>query len=163
MDPTKVVAHDVLPQRVEVVALLAEHVRVGHRAVGIAVAATARRGDAVDAGIDGQVQDGRGFRLLAGQTERVADLETERADGDDAPAGGGQPVGGAGRLARSQRGEVEEGAAGAADGISQSQHRRAPAAEVGGAQLDTGGVAGVHPGGRQAAGDPQPRPGAART
>ena len=76
MHPSQVVTDDVFAQRVEVVALLAEHVQVGYGAVRVAVAA-ARHGEAVDGRIDGEFEHGSGVGRLEGEAERIADFQPE--------------------------------------------------------------------------------------
>ena len=88
----------------------------------------------------------------------------ERADGDDAAMLGGQPVGGPGPLGR---GGAAPGGAGRPGcrppGSREGEHRRPARADVGGRDLDAGGVAGVDAGRRQRPARPGGGSGTART
>ena len=83
--PAQVVTDHVLPQRVELVALAAELRWCTAGAERVAVAAAGRRRDRVDARVHGQLEPGRAGSPVAGEAERVLDLQrVERPDGDDA-------------------------------------------------------------------------------
>ena len=118
--PTEVVADDVGTQRVEVLAEPAERVGVLGARVRVAPMRLGQRPNRVQLRVDGEIGRGRRRGGHGRETEGVGDLHGERADRDHAALGGRQAVRGAGAAARSERREMQQGAARPGDRVTQA-------------------------------------------
>jgi hypothetical protein len=153
--PAEVVTDDVRAQRVELVPARLQARRAP--AVGVDAIRAGGRGDDVDGGVHDERRRRGGHDHGLGQPEGVTQLDLEGADGDDAPAAGGQPVGGPDPGGGLQRGQEQLGPGRPADPVPQDQHRGAATAPVADEHVHPAGLTGVHPVGVQGAHDLQPQ------
>ncbi len=143
VDPTQVVAHDVLAEREELLARGAQAAAL--ISAGVRVGARGQRywGHVVHGRVDRELGDAGGPHPGLGEPEGITDHDLQRAHGEQAASLGGQLVGGAGHPLALERGDGQVRAAGAGDAVDEGQHRRPAPAAVADLEHDAARHAGV--------------------
>ncbi len=134
--PPEVVADDVGPQGVELLAGPARPAGAGRPAVGVVAGACRRGQHLVDVGQHGDLDQRRPPPGQAGEAEGVERGDVEGTDLQDAAGAGGQVVGRPDLLTGVEGGQQDLGAGGAAHRVAHDHGGRAPGAVVGDRELD---------------------------